>query len=135
MAPGAGLLHAPDSREMVRHFLSLGDPEMAGRFRPSSMECIRSHGGDPLTLVSEMPLFIVPGFDADEPAGGATMFSWRARLGEWKLRLLDGEDRERIRSDAADAGMVAMPVHDQMRLQWAFVSAGVDQVRAAITAG
>ena len=36
------------------------DPGMAAKFRPSSMEYVRSLGGDPFTMVSEMPLFLRP---------------------------------------------------------------------------
>ena len=83
-----GFCSRPDSRAMRRHFLDLGDPETAARFRPSSMEAVRALGGDPLTLVTEMPLFITPG-------------------------------------EAAQAGLSAMPVEDQMRFQWAFIRAGL----------
>ncbi len=57
-----GFSTRPDSEAMRDHFLALNDHEMASRFRPSSMELVRSLGGDPLTLVSEMPLFLVPRF-------------------------------------------------------------------------
>ncbi|MEM7356797.1 MAG: M14 family zinc carboxypeptidase [Acidobacteriota bacterium] len=53
-----GFTTRPDSRAMAAHFEALDDPETAGKFRPSSMETVRSFGGDPFTLVSEMPLFI-----------------------------------------------------------------------------
>ena len=46
---------------MSEYFMAAGDPVTASLFRPSSMETVRSLGGDPLTLVSEMPLFITPG--------------------------------------------------------------------------
>ena len=62
---GRGFCSRPDSRAMRRHFLDLEDPETAARFRPSSMEAVRSLGGDPLTLVTEMPLFITPGVGAE----------------------------------------------------------------------
>ena len=57
---GRGFSTRPNSLAMRDHFLGLGDPDTAARFRPSSMETIRSLGGDPLTLVSEMPLFLTP---------------------------------------------------------------------------
>lgn len=53
-----GFTTRPDSRAMAQHFRRLGDPATAALFRPSSMETVRSFGGDPLTLVSEMPLFL-----------------------------------------------------------------------------
>ncbi|MEL7059045.1 MAG: M14 family zinc carboxypeptidase, partial [Acidobacteriota bacterium] len=57
---GRGFTTRPDSRAMREHFLTAGDPATAALFRPSSMELARSLGGDPLTLVSEMPLFLLP---------------------------------------------------------------------------
>ena len=56
-----GFCTRPDSRSMARHFLNLNDKKSAAKFRPSSMETIRSFYADSLTLVTEMPLFITPG--------------------------------------------------------------------------
>jgi hypothetical protein len=50
-----GFCTRPDSGYMREHFEALGDHATAELFRPSSMEAIRALGGDPLTLVSEMP--------------------------------------------------------------------------------
>lgn len=59
-----GFTTRPDSASMRDHFLARDEPETAALFRPSSMEYVRSLGGDPLTFVTEMPLFLAP------PAGG-----------------------------------------------------------------
>src|SRR5947199_244219 len=48
-----GFTTRPDSRSMVRWFEERNDPETAAKFRPSSMEYVRSLGGDPFTMVSE----------------------------------------------------------------------------------
>ena len=56
LAPGFST--RPDSRAMAAHFRAQGDEATAALFRPSSMEAIRALGGDALTLVSEMPLFV-----------------------------------------------------------------------------
>lgn len=66
VAPGFST--RPDSRALRRHFLARGDEETATAFRPSSMEAVRGLGGDPLTLVSEMPLFLAPWTEGN--AGG-----------------------------------------------------------------
>ena len=87
-----GFATRPDHVSMREHFLAAGDPETAARFRPSSMETVRALGGDPLTLVSEVPLFLVPEAGAEPRAGE----------------------------------MEPVPVVDQMRLQWAFVCAGLE---------
>ena len=67
-----GFCSRPDSGAMRRHFLDLGDPGTAARFRPSSMEAVRE--------------------------------------------------------EAAQAGLRAMPVPDQMRFQWALIRVGLGVV-------
>jgi hypothetical protein len=90
LAPGFAT--RPNHVAMREHFLAARAPEAAARFRPSSMETIRALGGDPLTLVPEMPLFLGDARDADP------------------------------------ADLRPVPVADQMRLQWAFVCAGLEAV-------
>ena len=55
-----GFTTRPDSRAMIAWFEARGDFATAAKFRPSSMEHVRSLGGDPFTMVSEMPLFLRP---------------------------------------------------------------------------
>lgn len=139
-----GFSTRPDSRAMREHFRARGEDATARLFRPSSMETIRSLGGDPLTLVSEMPLFLAPvdggadaedGGDADRDREGgrrAAYAGWKERLGRWRRALASGEaDPSELAATARAAGVRAMPVEDQMRLQWAFVAAGLGQVEAA----
>jgi hypothetical protein len=98
-----GFSTRPDSQAMAAFFEARGEDEMAARFRPSSMETIRSLGGDALTLVTEMPLFIArsrpPGVSAAEVVS-------------------TGEVRP-------------MPIGDQWRLQWTFIEAGLALVTAS----
>ena len=110
-----GFCTRPDSRAMRAHFRALGDEETAALFRPSSMECVRSLGGDTLTLVSEMPLFITPGVGEEPGPPDPAAEEWKARLGGWALR----DDVTRAEIEAA--GLRPMPVRDQMALQWFFV--------------
>jgi len=70
----------PSSQGMRDFFVRQHQPEVAALFRPSSMEWIASLGGDPLCLVSEIPLF--------ELAGAR---SCRAPLDERPLARLRGE--------------------------------------------
>ena len=131
-----GFCSRPDSRAMRRHFLDRGDPETAARFRPSSMEAVRSLGGDPLTLVTEMPLFITPGVGAEPGPPDPVLMRWRERIAEWEVRIGGvggGDEAARtqgaVREEAGKAGLRAMPVRDQMRFQWSFIRAGL---RAAV---
>lgn len=54
-----GVSTSPTSVAMKEHFLALDDPETAAKFLPSSMEFAESTGGNPLCLVSELPLFLL----------------------------------------------------------------------------
>ena len=132
LAPG--FCSRPDSRAMRRHFLKLGDPATAARFRPSSMEAVRVLSGrDTLTLVTEMPLFILPGVGREPGPPDPVFVRWRERIAAWEARLVAAEDRaegaERVqaevRAEAAAAGVRPMPVRDQMRFQRALLGAGL----------
>ena len=117
-----GFTSRPDSRAMVAHFQALGDLETAALFRPSSMEWVRSLGGDPLTLVSEMPLFTAP---ASFYRGGDVV---RPRaLSELRAFALSA-DSSSLTAKATEIGVAAMPLRDQMRLQIEFLLAGLDAV-------
>ena len=123
---GRGFCSRPDSRAMRRHFLDLEDPGTAARFRPSSMEAVRSLGGDTLTLVTEMPLFITPGVGAELGPPDPVLMRWRERIAGWEARIRAAARVEaEVRGEAERAGLRAMPVRDQMRFQWAFIRAGL----------
>lgn len=111
-----GFTTRPDSRAMAAHFEALGDPETARLFRPSSMEHVRSLGGDPLTLVSEMPLFLLPAeqYRRGDPVRPPALARLRRAAGRAAL--------ERV---AREVGVEAMPIDDQMRLQLAFLDEGL----------
>ncbi|MDT8437092.1 MAG: M14 family zinc carboxypeptidase [Gemmatimonadota bacterium] len=136
-----GFCTRPDSESMRRHFLDRGDPETAARFRPSSMETIRSLGGDPLTLVSEMPLFLLPDVGEEIGPPDPAAEAWRRRLEGWRGALLAAPDAERsrvadeVRRDMDAAGLAPMAVRDQMAMQWTFIAAGVEAVESRAAAG
>ncbi len=126
-----GFTTRPDSGAMRRFFLRAGDEATAQLFRPSSMETIRGLGGDPLTLVSEMPLFLTPGVGETLGPPDPVAQDWKRRLAEYRARLGDSPTAEELRSvrlDAHAAGLRPMPVRDQMELQWVLIVAGLEQV-------
>ncbi|MCP3956455.1 MAG: peptidase [bacterium] len=111
-----GFTTRPDSRAMAAHFEALGEPATAALFRPSSMEYVRSLGGDPLTLVSEMPLFLL---GAEHFRGGDVVMP---RV----VRSLAAERRpDRIQALATEHDLRPMPIADQMRLQLEYLQAGL----------
>ena len=130
---GRGFCTRPDSHYMREHFLALGDEQTAGRFRPSSMETIRALGGDPLTLVSEMPLFITPGVGVSLGPPDPVAEEWKQRIAGWRGDLQAGTPAEQVQQIAAVAGLVAMPAKDQMRLQWTLIVGGLEACAAATT--
>ena len=109
-----GFTTRPDSRSMVRWFEERGDFETAAKFRPSSMEHVRSLGGDPFTMVSEMPLFLRPLEEGETGRPDDPRF--RAFLGRVAGRAL-----AEVRAEAERSRVRGMPVRDQMRLQLAFL--------------
>ena len=122
-----GFSTRPDSRAMAAHFLALDEAEIAARFRPSSMELARRLGDDPLTLVSEMPLFLLPptSDDPDAPgfkAGTAGKRQLHDRLRQLAVELPGDEARDEMKR----LGVRSMPIRDQMRLQLAFLSRALD---------
>ena len=127
-----GFCTRPDSRAMRDHFIGLGDEETAGRFRPSSMEAVRALGGDPLTLVTEMPLFITPGVGETLGPPDPVLESWKERIGGWLARVQQSEGEadalSAVRREAYDAGLRPMPVPHQMAFQWSFLSRGIEAV-------
>ncbi len=123
-----GFCTRPDSRSMREYFQRLGDPGTAALFRPSSMETARSLGGDPLTLVSEMPHFITPGVGETLGPPDPVAMRWKRRIGGWRARARANGDPQAITEEATADGIVPMPVLDQMRLQWTLIQAGLAAV-------
>ena len=85
LAPG--FTTRPDSRAMARYFRDRGDEATAALFRPSSMETIRALGGDALTLVSEMPLFLTPGVGEVLGPPDPQAVAWKERIDGWRARV------------------------------------------------
>lgn len=105
-----GFTTRPDSRSMIAWFEERGDRETAAKFRPTSMEYVRSLGGDPFTFVSEMPLFLRPLPEGDTGRPDDPIFrAWLERI------AFSGDDQVR-----------GMPIRDQMRLQLAFLDEALE---------
>ena len=122
-----GFCTRPDSKNMRKFFLDQGDEETASLFFPSSMETMRSFGGDCLTIVSEMPLFLLPdvGIDIGPPDKAALL--WKERIAGWQSMLARPE---KIEEEAQSFGLQAMSIHDQMRFQWHFICAALEQKKS-----
>ena len=81
-----------------------------------------------MTLVSEMPLFITPGVGEELGPPDPMLELWKERRVRWKLAAQSEESAAVVAREAEEAGLKAMPVKDQMMLQWTFIVAGLEQV-------
>jgi len=117
-----------DSKYLKEYFLDLGDKKTANKIRPSSMETIRKLGGDVLTLVSNMPLFIVPESKDETESAHFDLKKWKYRFEIWKN---DGNP-ERVLQEAQQSGLKPMSIIDQMKLQFYFIFAGIEQINALL---
>ncbi len=123
---GEGFGSRPNSMAMREYFHNQGNPEMAEKFHASSMESIRSLGDPCLTLVTEMPLFILPREHKSLQWPDAILTKWSERMNRWKLQLQSGQISEaEVLQEAGNLGLKAMPIKDQMHLQWVFIWAGI----------
>ena len=90
-----GFATTPRSDAMRQYFLERGDEATAALFHRNSMEWVRSLGGDPLCMVTELPLFRVSRADGPEPASApgvpATYFAFREALTSARAKLEAGD--------------------------------------------
>lgn len=104
---GAGFSSTPEGQAMRDHFLAKGDESMASRFHSSSMEWVRRLGGDPLCLVTELPLFAIHREGESQPGVPLQHQAYRcAREDGW-----DGEALEQhfdLRPLGVSEGTLAM---------------------------
>ncbi len=95
------------------------------------MEHVRSLGGDTLTFVSEMPLFLLPPpgatYDFPDPATGT---AGRVGFHRWLADLLADRSAAEAARAAACHGIRPMPIRDQARLQLEFLCAVLAVARA-----
>ena len=112
-----GFATTPSAVAMREFFLAKGDATTAALFRPSSMEFLTALGGDPLCMVSEVPMFRMSGEDSfDGPTGPR----FKADLGDALLR--PEEERAAALEELQYRYNLAMvPLELQVRLQLAMI--------------
>jgi hypothetical protein len=109
---------------MRTFFRAQEDPAMAERFHDSSMEFVASLGGDPLSLVTELPLFLVRG-DGGAGHQPTRYLELRERLPEIKARLDRGEDVDAL---LAPFDLMPVPLKNAMHLQFRALELGLRAV-------
>lgn len=109
---GPGFTTTPNGEGMRAFFRAQNDPEMASRFRDSSMEFVAKLGGMPLSVVTELPLFVL---NSPTPVGGPppryTVFK------DALPRIQHELQTENTSSTLADFDLRPLPLHTAMRLQ------------------
>jgi len=121
-----GFTTRPNAAAMAAHFEARGDPRTAALFRPSSMDFVRALGGDPLTLVSEMPLFSVPAHLYQQtPVRPPALQA---------LRNAAAKGDPSLSEQAQHLGIQPMPLADQMRLQLIYLNAALAAVENDMSA-
>jgi hypothetical protein len=126
---GPGFNTTPEGAAMRAYFRAHGDESMAARFHDSSMEFVRALGEDPdpLCLVTELPLFVVPPAEDAPPGVPRRYLALRETLPELRLRLQRGEP---ITDELARYDVRPLPVATAVRLQRRALVLGLETVGA-----
>lgn len=125
---GPGFSTTPEGAAMRTYFRARGDEATAGRFHDSSMEYARSLGGDPLCLVTELPLFLIDTEGEHPPGEPSGYFRFLDRLAEVQA----GGDIEGGAGDLrAEFGLRPLPLKAALRLQLEALRLGLSAVRSA----
>jgi hypothetical protein len=125
-----GFCTTPISTAMREYFLARNDADTAAQFRPSSMEFIQSLGGDPLLMVSELPLFLIkdptPRAPNEPPTPGATAYDrFREQLPAARSAL-ERDDLNPARALAREYQLQSVPLNRQVELQGRMVLEALD---------
>jgi len=95
---GPGFTTTPEGRAMQQYFKEKGDEETASKFHLSSMEYVRSLGGNPLCLVTELPLYMVTLKEGPENVPGVprSYLEFKKRVPELRKRAVKRESLDPI---------------------------------------
>lgn len=127
LGPGFGT--TPSGAAMRAYFETRGEPEVAALFRDSSMEFARSLGGDPLTLVTEIPLFTLAGSAEHEPGKPTTYLEWKEALPGIRRKLARGKP---IDDALASFFVQPVPLADAIALQLSAIALGLEEVSRSV---
>ncbi|MBX3178082.1 MAG: peptidase M14 [Candidatus Hydrogenedentes bacterium] len=123
-----GFSTTPNSVAMRAFFLERNDPETAAKFRPSSMEAAMAAGGDPLCMVSELPMFLL-----DVPASLSDPVLYRFKADLDAARSAGAPDA--LRRVAESYRLRPLPLGEQIAMQFAMIVLALDARSAINSAG
>jgi len=119
-----GFQTTPRGDAMRTYFQAQDDPATAQKFHDSSMEFVMGLGGDPLCLVTELPLFLVKNEDPT-PGRPDEYLALRERLPEVKARLDRGDEVDEL---LGPFDLRPVPLETAMRLQLRALELGLEAV-------
>lgn len=119
-----GFQTTPRGDAMRTYFRAQNNSEMARRFHDSSMEFVQSLGGDPLALVTEIPLFEVKN-ETPTPGRPDRYLELRDRLPEIRARLRREQDVDDL---LAPFDLRPVPLTAAMQLQLRAIELGLETV-------
>ena len=119
-----GFQTTPRGDAMRTYFHAQDDPATAQQFHDSSMEFVMGLGGDPLALVTELPLFVVENSNPT-PGRPDRYLALREQLPEIRLRLEQGED---VDEQLDRFNLRPLPLKTAMRLQLRALELGLEAV-------
>jgi len=123
---GPGFTTTPEGEAMRAYFKSIGDEQTARLFHDSSMEFVRKLGGDPLCLVTEIPLFYIEKEVANPKVGVPEVYlELKEKVPELKLKLEQGES---IAAALKDFGVKPLDLKLQMELQLTALELGLETI-------
>ncbi len=123
-----GFTTTPEGAAMRAHFQALQDPVTAARFHDSSMEFVRTLGGDPLCLVTELPLFLVGPHDARQPGYPAAYLAFKERLPELTKQAMHKSD---LSTAITPLTVQPLELRTAMRLQLRSIALGLEALSEA----
>lgn len=125
---GPGFTTTPQGKAMQRYFRAQGDEATAAQFHQSSMEFVRGLGGDPLSLVTEFPLYVLEK-TLEEPTPGRpeVYLAFKEQLPELTLKAQKGESIEKALKEFQ---LRPLPLAEAVTLQLKTIERGLEQVAA-----
>lgn len=115
---GPGFSTTPTSQDMKAFFREQGANRMAGHFGLSSFEFVRTLGGNPFCLATEIPLFLLDRKAEDTAINPDSYLAFRERLPELALRVHTGAS---ISGVLEEYGVRSVPLMVGIRLQLATI--------------
>ena len=125
---GPGFSTTPEGKMMRFYFESAGDRDTASKFKDSSMEWVRSLGGDPLCLVTELPLFVIEGEAEREPGVPVLYNRFKAAQGDIRESFLQGIEEPNLPEGIS---VRSLPVSTGVKMHLEVLEAALDSVRPA----